>query len=80
MPDSAKEKILSLLAKEWELKGPPGIMDVGDIVSITSLAPSDSMETIRELFLSGLVDMNTFKTNAYLTPEGYAHISTYLKR
>ena len=68
MPDSAKEKILSLLAKEWELKGPPGIMDVGDIVSIISLAPSDSMETIRELFLSGLVDMNTFKTSAYLTP------------
>ena len=68
MPDSAKEKILSLLAKEWELKGPPGIMDVGDIVSIISLAPSDSMETIRELFHSGLVDMNTFQTSAYLTP------------
>jgi len=80
MPDCAKEKILSLLAKEWELKGPPGIMDVGDIVSIISLAPSDSMETIRELFLSGLVDMNTFKTSACLTPEGYAHISTCLKR
>lgn len=80
MPDPAKEKILSLLAKEWELKGPPGIMDVGDIVSIISLAPSDSMEAIRELFLSGLVDMNTFKTSVYLTPEGYAHISTRLKR
>ncbi len=79
MPDSAKEKILSLLAKEWELKGPPGILDVGDVVSILSLAPSDSMETIKELFLSGLVDMNTFKTSVYLTPEGYAHISNYLK-
>lgn len=31
MTDSAKEEILSLLAKEWELKGPPGIMDVGDM-------------------------------------------------
>jgi len=51
MLDSEKEKILSLLGKEWELKGPPGILDVGDVVSILSLAPSDSMETIRELFL-----------------------------
>jgi hypothetical protein len=75
MPDSAKEKILSLLAKEWELKGPPGILDVGDIVSIIPLAPSDTMETIKELFSSGLIDMNTFKTSAWLTPEGYAHIS-----
>jgi hypothetical protein len=70
MPDTAKEKILSLLAKEWELKGPPEVLDVDDVVSILSLAPSDSMETIRELFLSGLVDMNTFKTRVFLTPEG----------
>lgn len=75
MPDSAKEKILSLLAKEWEFNGPPGILDVGDIVSIIPLAPSDTMETIKELFSSGLIDMNTFKTSAWLTPEGYAHIS-----
>ena len=35
---------------------------MGDIVSVIYLAPSDSMEAIRELFLSGLADMNTFKT------------------
>ncbi len=79
MPDSAKEDILSLLAKEWEHKGPPGILDVGDIVSIIPLAPSDTMEAIKELFSSGLIDMNTFKTSAYLTPEGYANISNQLK-
>ncbi len=80
MPDSAKEKILSLLAREWEFKAPPGIMDVGDIVSILPLAPSDTMESIRELFSSGLIDMNRFKTSAYLTPEGYAHISNHLRQ
>lgn len=77
MPDPEKEQILSLLAKEWESKGPPGIMDVGDIVSIIPLAPSETMETIRALFLSGLVDMNRFKTSAYLTPEGYELIRTH---
>ncbi len=78
MPDSAKEAILSLLAREWEFKGPPGIM-VEDIVSIIPLAP-DAMEAIRELFSSGLIDMNRFKTSAYLTPEKYAHISSHLRQ
>ncbi len=80
MPDSAKEEVLVLLAREWEFKGPPGIMDVGDIVSIIPLAPGDTMETLRELFSSGLIDMNTFKTSAYLTPEGYEHINNHLKQ
>ena len=76
MPDAASEKILSLLAREWDFNGPPGIMDIGDIGSIIPLAPSDTMAAIRALFSSGLVDMNTLKTSAWLTPEGYDHISS----
>ncbi|MCG8684218.1 MAG: hypothetical protein MI892_05045 [Desulfobacterales bacterium] len=77
VPDSIENKILELLAREWESNGPPGIMEVGDIVSIIPSAPSDTMETIRELFASGFIDMNTFKTSAFLTPEGYEHINEH---
>lgn len=75
MLDSSQKQILTLLAKEWDIKGPPGILDIKDVVSITSLAPSDTMESIRELFSLGLVDMNELRTSIYLTPEGYDSIT-----
>lgn len=74
MPDSSKKKVLSLLAREWDITGPPGIMDISDIASIVPAAPSDIMATIKELFASGLVDMNALKTSVFLTPEGYDHV------
>jgi hypothetical protein len=33
MATSEEQQILRLLAKEWEHSGPPGIMDVSDIVA-----------------------------------------------
>jgi len=64
-------KVLGLLAKEWEYSGPPGILDVGEIVAALPLAPSETLAALKELFVAGLVDMNQFKTSAFLTPEGY---------
>lgn len=77
MPISAKQRILTLLAKEWDITGPPGILDISDIVSMVALAPSDTMATLKELFSLGLVDMNALKTSAFLTPEGYANIKNH---
>jgi hypothetical protein len=74
MPDSATHQVLLVLAKEWELKGPPGIMDISEIVAVLPLAPSETLAALRELFVSGLVDMNRLKTSAFLTPEGYAQV------
>ena len=31
MPTEANVQVMTLLAKEWDMKGPPGIMDVSDI-------------------------------------------------
>ena len=70
MSESHQQKILALLAKEWDLKGPPGILDVSDIVAAAPLAPSDTLVALKALFENGLVDMNELKTVAYLTPEG----------
>lgn len=67
-------QVLALLAKEWDYIGPPGILDISDIVSALPLAPSETLEAIKELFTIGLVDMNRLKTSAYLTPEGYEAI------
>jgi Mn-dependent DtxR family transcriptional regulator len=67
-----ERQILSLLAKEWDFSGPPGIMDVADIVSALSQAPSQTLQALKHLFTSGLVDMNALKTSAFLTPEGYS--------
>lgn len=68
---SEQNKILLLLAKEWDLSGPPGILDVSEIVAALPIAPSQTLAALKELFATGLVDMNQFKTSAFLTPEGY---------
>ena len=67
----AEQKVLALLAKEWEFKGPPGILDISEIVAALPLAPSDTLAALKRLFEDGLTDMNSLKTSVYLTPEGY---------
>jgi len=69
--NTSQNKILVLLAKEWDYSGPPGILDVGEIVAALPLAPSETLAALKELFVAGLVDMNPFKTSAFLTPQGY---------
>ena len=75
MHDESAQQILKLLAKEWDLKGPPGILDISDIVAALPLAPSDVFTGLKALFERGLVDMNSLKSSAFLTPEGYVTIS-----
>jgi hypothetical protein len=72
MPAPAKTQVMALLAKEWDMLGPPGIMDISDIVAALPLAPSETLATLKDLYADGLVDMNQLKTSAFLTPEGYA--------
>ncbi|MBT8364015.1 MAG: transcriptional regulator [Deltaproteobacteria bacterium] len=69
-------KVLNLLAKEWEHSGPPGILDISDIIAALDLAPSETLQALKALYQSGLVDMNTLKSSAFLTPEGYAAAET----
>ncbi len=69
--DTNEDQVLSLLAKEWNYSGPPGILDISDIVAALPLAPSETLAALKQLFASGLVDMNQLKTSAFLTPEGY---------
>jgi DNA-binding transcriptional ArsR family regulator len=71
MPTPEELKVLKLLAKEWDYSGPPGLLDVSDIVAAVDLAPSETLQTLKDLFTRGLVDMNELKTSAFLTPEGY---------
>ena len=72
MPTSEEQQILRLLAKEWDHSGPPGIMDVSDIVASLGQAPSVTMQALKSLYQTGMVDMNALKTSAFLTPEGHA--------
>ena len=72
MIQSDEMQILALLAKEWDFTGPPGIMDIADIVSALPQAPGQTLQALKRLFASGLVDMNALKTSAFLTPEGYS--------
>jgi DNA-binding IclR family transcriptional regulator len=76
MPTPQALKVLKLLAKEWEHSGPPGILDISNIVAALDLAPSETLEALKDLYQSGLVDMNSLKTAAFLTPEGYATVET----
>jgi DNA-binding IclR family transcriptional regulator len=72
MPTEQETKILRLLAREWDHTGPPGILDISDIAAALDLAPSETFQALKSLFESGLVDMNSLKSSAFLTPEGYA--------
>jgi DNA-binding transcriptional ArsR family regulator len=72
MATSEEQQILRLLAKEWEHSGPPGIMDVSDIVASLDQAPSATMHALKSLYQVGLVDMNVLETSAFLTPEGHS--------
>ena len=76
MPTSEEFKVLKLLAREWEHRGPPGILDISEIIAAVGLAPSESLQALKALYQRGLVDMNTLKTSTFLTPEGYAAIET----
>ena len=69
--------IINLLAKEWAHSGPPGILDVSDINALVDLAPSEVLQALKVLYQSGLIDMNTLKTSAYLTPEGFSAAEEY---
>jgi Mn-dependent DtxR family transcriptional regulator len=71
MPTEPNNQVMALLAKEWDIKGPPGIMDISDIVAALPLAPSDTLAALKDLYTHGLIDMNKLKTSAFLTPEGY---------
>jgi len=71
MPTEPNNQVVVLLAKEWDMKGPPGIMDVGEIVAALPLAPSETLAALKDLYTHGLIDMNKLKTSAFLTPEGY---------
>ena len=71
MSTDPNNQVLALLAKEWDMKGPPGILDVSDIVAVLPLAPSDTLAALKDLYTNGLIDMNKLKTSAFLTPEGY---------
>ena len=78
MPTPQSLKVLKLLAKEWDYTGPPGILDISDIVASLDMAPGEIMQTLKGLYQNGLVDMNKLKTAAFLTPEGYEAAATSL--
>jgi hypothetical protein len=74
MPTQEENQVMALLAKEWDMSGPPGIMDISDIVTALPLAPTETLVALEVLFTNGLIDMNDLKTSAFLTPEGYAAV------
>jgi DNA-binding IclR family transcriptional regulator len=76
MPTQQEFKVLKLLAKEWRHSGPPGILDLSDIIAALDQAPSDTLLALKTLYQNGLVDMNTLKSSAFLTPEGYAAVES----
>lgn len=72
MTTTEEQQVLLLLAKEWDYSGPPGILDISDIVAALGQAPGSTLQALKSLFQCGMVDMNVLKTSAFLTPEGYA--------
>jgi Mn-dependent DtxR family transcriptional regulator len=68
MPTSEEQQVLLLLTKEWVHSGPPGIMDISDIVAALEQAPSATLQALKTLYECGLVDMNAPKIAPFLPP------------
>jgi hypothetical protein len=56
MPTLEEQQILKLLAKEWDHSGPPGIMDISDIVASLGQAPSATTQALKSLYQSGRIN------------------------
>lgn len=69
--DNQQAAILSLLAREWEKAGPPGLMDMIEIARYLDLPLDEIRQAVHPMFVSGDVDVDRLGTAAYLTPEGY---------
>ena len=75
MLSQAESKLMALLAKEWDVTGPPGIMDISDVGITLPLAPRETLAIITDLFKIALVDMNKLKTAVFLTPKDMEPLS-----
>jgi hypothetical protein len=49
MPTLEEHQVLILLAKEWNHSGPPGILDISDIVAVLDQAPSETLQALKAL-------------------------------
>jgi len=72
LPTPNEDRVLRLLAREWHHSGPPGILDISQVVAALDQAPSETFEALKALFKNGWVDMNALETAVFLTPEGHA--------
>ena len=48
MPTSEEQRVLLLLAKEWIHSGPPGIMDISDIVAALDQSPQRDLASAKD--------------------------------
>ena len=69
--ESAEQRLLKILADEWDNIGPPGIVDVQDLAEKLDLDPEEVRKIIKPLFERAAVDMDHYEKAVYLTPEGY---------
>ena len=53
MTTTEEQQVLLLLAKEWDYSGPPGILDISDIVAALGQAPGATLQALKSLFQCG---------------------------
>ena len=66
-----EKQVLSLLAREWQRSGPPGILDIKHISARLEVSTADVYACIKPLYADGTVDVDQSGFAAFLTPEGY---------
>jgi Mn-dependent DtxR family transcriptional regulator len=66
------ERLLKLLADEWDEAGPPGYIETSTLAGRLQMGIPQVKSAIESLFEKGLVDTDKVDIfAAYLTPEGY---------
>ena len=67
-----ENKLLKLLADEWDENGPPGYIETTTLAARLKMTVPQVKSAIQSLFEKGVVDTDKVDTfAAYLTPEGY---------
>ena len=80
MINKDEEMVLDLLARDWDLSGPPETVDLFELTGALPMAPAQTLIAVRGLYAEGLVGLNDCKTGAFLTPKGYASLKVHREK
>lgn len=75
-PPSDTAALLHTLVQAWDTDGPPGIVEIEALAERLNKRIRDIRRLVHPLVVEGLITMDHHGQAVFLTPEGYASVSS----